>query len=148
MDDRLDVFTMMPAVFETPSCDAVIVAVPDAIAVTMPALTEAIATEELLHFAVLVTSLLSPSPVVPLAVNCLLSPMVRKMEVGLTLMVLSELPETKKSPQPLPKNENRTAIGKDRGRTPEVHDSPKIPMINCQYICKMNIFSSFFSEPV
>ena len=102
-----EVLTMTPADDDTPSCDAVTVVLPDATAVTRPALTVATPAEELLHFAVLVTSLLSPFTVVPLAVNCLVSPTVRKMEAGVTLMLFRALPETKKSPHPLEKNASR-----------------------------------------
>lgn len=93
---------MTPPLASTPSCEAVIVEVPVATAVTRPALTVAKDEAELLHFAVLVTSSLSPLTLVPLAVNCFVSPMVRKIELGVTLMLFSALPDTKKSPHPLP----------------------------------------------
>lgn len=104
---RSEVLTMIPAVSSTPSWDAVMVALPAATAVTSPAATVAVVEEELLHFALLVTSLLSPLTVVPLAENCLVLPTVRKTEVGVRLIVLSELPETKKFPHPLVAKESR-----------------------------------------
>lgn len=51
-----EALTITPAFASTPSCDAVIVVVPDATAVTRPALTVANEGAELLHLAVLVTS--------------------------------------------------------------------------------------------
>lgn len=104
---RSEVLTITPEVSSTLSCDAVMVVLPAATAVTSPAATVAVVDEELVHFALLVTSLLSPLTVVPLAVNCLVLPTVRKTEVGVRLIVLSELPETKKSPHPLVAKESR-----------------------------------------
>src|SRR5690242_12998048 len=91
------------------------VVLPAATAVTSPAFTVATPADELLHLALLVTSLLSPLTVVPLAVNCFVLPTVRKTEVGVRAMVLRELPETKKFPHPLVTNESerirrRTAV--------------------------------------
>lgn len=84
----------------TPSCEAVIVVFPVATAVTRPdVLTVATEDDDESHFAVPDTSLLFPLTVVPCAVNCFDSPIARKMEVGVTVIELSELPETKKLSQ-------------------------------------------------
>ncbi len=80
------------------------VAFPAATAVTNPALTVATPAAELVHLAELVTSLVVPFTVVPLAVNCFVLPTVKKIEIGVMLMVFRELPETKKSPQPVVTN--------------------------------------------
>ncbi len=101
------VLTMTVPEAVMPSCEALMVEFPAATAVTRPALTDATPDEELVHLAELVTSLLLPSTVVPLAVNCLVSPTLRKMEVGVIVMELSAPPETKKSPHPLLNSERR-----------------------------------------
>lgn len=108
---KAEVLTITPALAETPSCDAVMVVVPAATAVTRPALTEATPAEELLQVAVLVASWLSPLTVVPLAVICFVSPTAKKSEVGVRLMLFREFPETKKSPHPLPNRTTMRATG-------------------------------------
>jgi hypothetical protein len=93
---RSDVFTITPPVELTPSCEAVIVALPTVDdAVTIPAASTVAEADDDVHFAEFVTSLVLPSTVVPLAVNCFVSPAFRKIDVGETVMLLSELPPTK-----------------------------------------------------
>jgi hypothetical protein len=93
---KSDAFTITPPVELTPSCEAVIVALPAVEdAVTNPAASTVAEAEDEVHFTELVTSLVFPSTVVPLAVNCFVSPALRKIDVGDTVMLLSELPPTK-----------------------------------------------------
>jgi hypothetical protein len=90
-------FTITLPVALTPSCDAVIVALPAVDpAVTSPVVfTVAEPEAEVVHFAELDTSLVVPSTVVPLALNCFVSPDFRKIEVGVTVMLFSAPPPTK-----------------------------------------------------
>jgi hypothetical protein len=89
-------FTITLPVAFTPSCDAVIVAFPTVVvAVTIPAASTVADAEDEVHFAVLVTSLVFPSTVVPLALNCFVSPDLRKIEVGVTVMLFNAPPPTK-----------------------------------------------------
>jgi len=93
-------FTITFPVALTPSCDAVIVAFPAvAPAVTIPAASTVAEADDVVHFAVLVTSLVFPSTVVPLALNCFVSPDFKKIEVGVTVMLFSEPPPTKNPSQ-------------------------------------------------
>ena len=93
---KLDAFAITPPVELTPSCEAVMIAVPAVEdAVTNPAASTVAEADEDVHFAELVTSLVFPSIVVPLAVNCFVSPAFRKIDLGETVMLLSELPPTK-----------------------------------------------------
>jgi hypothetical protein len=94
---RSDVFTITPPVAVTPSCEAVIVALPTVDeAVTIPAASTVADAEDDVHLAELVTSFVVPSTVVPLAVNCFVSPDFRKIDVGVTVMLFSAPPPTKK----------------------------------------------------
>jgi hypothetical protein len=78
----------------------VIVAFPAvAPAVTSPAASTVADTDDVVHFAELVTSLVVPSTVVPLALNCFVSPDFRKIEVGVTVMLFSAPPPTKNPSQ-------------------------------------------------
>jgi hypothetical protein len=89
-------FTITLPVAFTPSCDAVIVAFPTVVvAVTIPAASTVADAEDDVHFAEVVTSLVFPSTVVPLALNCLVSPAFRKIEVGVTVMLFNAPPPTK-----------------------------------------------------
>lgn len=93
---RSDVFTITPAVALTPSCAAVIVAFPAVDeAVTIPAVSTVADADDEVHFAELVTSFVVPSTVVPLAENCFVSPVLRKIDVGVNVMLFSAPPPTK-----------------------------------------------------
>lgn len=93
---RSDVFTITPPVALTPSCEAVIVAVPAVLdAVTIPAVSTVADAVEDVHLAELVTSFVLPSTVVPLAVNCFVWPDFRKIDVGVTVMLFNAPPPTK-----------------------------------------------------